>query len=292
MSGMYGTVKPADINIGKDVEVFYHYRPSFNSDDSDFKNFKELDAESVLQPCSAGDDNTLISGLFNLKLDLKNFSRRGIYTIYIRPKEIEVTISNIGVLAAFPDVRGVVFEKNDTNLSDFGGANSLVGYRIEYMNSDGKKNGDFKIITSSNPSECISYALNNSSDKGIKYRYTMSGNQIFCTVTPSLAPTFKPNDLPLIGNSGQKVKLVNTKFNPVMLELEMVEHDNETIAYMLEGDQLVDKDKALITTFNKNGEIYHQSEYGAYKDEYGTPLYEFRKKRDNIDFNQSLDNLE
>ena len=291
MSGMYGTVKPADINIGKDVEVFYHYRPSYNSDDTNFKNFRTLDAESVLYPCGSGDENIPISGLFNLKLPLNEFNKKGIYTIYIRPKEIETTISNIGVLAAFPDVRGVVFEKND-EMTDFQEANSLVGYRIEYLNNSGKKNGNFKIITSSNLSESISYVLNNSSDKGIKYRFTMGGNQIFCTVTPSLAPTFKPNDLPLIGNSGQKVKLVNTKFNPLMIELEMTEHDNETIAYMLEGDQLVDKDKALITTFNKNGEIYHQSEFGAYKDEYGTPLYEFKKTRDNIDFNQSLDNLE
>ena len=153
----------------------------------------------------------------------------------------------------------------------------MVGYRIEYLNGDGEKTGDFKIITSSNLSGPIDVVLNNTSDKGIKYHFTNGGTQIFCTVTPSLAPTFKPNDLPLIGNSGQKVKIVNTKFNPVMIELELVEHDEETITYMLEGNQLVDKDKALITTFNKYGEIYHQSEYGVYKDDYGTPLYEFKK---------------
>ena len=153
-------------------------------------------------------------------------------------------------------------------------------------------NNDFKIITSSNTVEPISYNLNNSYEKGTKYRYTNGGYQIFCTVTPSLAPTFKPNNLPLLGNSGETVKLVNTKFNPIMIELELVEHDDETISYMLEGNQLIDKDNALVTTFNDNGEIYHQSEYGVYKDSYGNPLYEFKKTRDNIDFNQNLDNLE
>lgn len=293
MSGMYGTVKPADINIENDVEVFYYYRPSFNTDDSDFKSFIKIDnASTVLSHCSTNNDNKseVISGLFNLKLPLDKFSKRGIYTIYIRPKEIDTTISNIGVLAAFPDIRGVVFNKED--ISVFSSPNSLVGYRIEYLNEDGEKNGNFKIITSSNLSGPIDVVLNNTSDKGVKYHYTNGGTQIFCTVTPSLAPTFKPNDLPLIGNAGQKVKIVNTKFNPVMIELELVEHDEETITYMLEGNQLVDKDKALITTFNKYGEIYHQSEYGVYKDDYGTPLYEFKKTRDNIDFNQSLDNLE
>lgn len=291
MSGMYGTVKPADINIGNDVEVFYHYRPSYNSDDANFKNFKTLDAKSVLSTCNVGENNESISGLFNLKLPLNEFNRRGIYTIYIRPKEIEAIISNVGVLAAFPDVRGVIFDSSSDNMKGFKTANSLTGYRIEFL-EENQKTGDFKLITSSNMAEAISYVLNNSSDKGVKYRFTMGGQQIFCTVTPSLSPTFKPNDVPFIGNSGQKVKLVNTKFNPVMIELEMVEHDDETITYMLEGNQLIDKDNALITTFNKNGEIYHQSEYGAYKDEYGTPLYEFKKKKDNIDFSQNIENLE
>jgi hypothetical protein len=288
MSGMYGTVKPADINIEKDVEIFYHYRPSINTDDVSFKNFKTLQP-SVLTPCYSGDDtNISISGLFNLKLPLDKFNKKGIYTIYIRPKEISATITDIGTLAAFPDVRGVIFNAN--NLLDFKVANSLVGYRIEYI--DNSKTGEFKIITSSNLSEAMSYPLNNAYEKGTKYRFTDGGGLIFCTVTPSLATTFKPNFLPYIGKTGQEVKLVNTKFNPIMLELEMVEHDDETISYMLEGNQLIDKDNALITTFNKQGEIYHQSEYGAYKDSYGNPLYEFKKVKDNVDFNQNLDNFE
>ena len=41
MSGMYGTVKPADISISNDVEIFYHYRPSMNTDD-EFPEFQEI----------------------------------------------------------------------------------------------------------------------------------------------------------------------------------------------------------------------------------------------------------
>lgn len=293
MAGMYGTIKPADIDIINDVEIFYHYRPSLNSDDTNFANFKQLEASSVLTPCEGSNDEGQvipISGMFNMKLPIEKFGRKGIYTIYIRPREINATINDVGVLAAYPDVRGVVFKSND--LTNFQTNNSLVGYRIEYIGNDNNKTGDFKIITSSNRAEALSYMLTTTSDKGTKYRFTMSGNLIFCTVTPSLAPTFKPNDAPAIGYSGQAVKLVNTKFNPVMIELEMVEHDDETITYMLEGNQLIDKDKALITTFNKDGEIYHQSEYGTYKDEYGNPLYEFKKQTDNIDFNQNMENLE
>ena len=289
MSGVYGTIKPADIDIDNDVEIFYHYRPSYNTDDTDFSNFKELSTSVLTQSRTDGGLN--ISGLFNLKLPLDKFGKRGIYTIYIRPKEIRAKITDVGTLAAYPDVRGVVFSVNGV-LQNFQTNNSLSGYRIEYLNNDGTKTGNFKLISSSNRAEALSYMLTNASDKGTKYRFTMGGNLLFCTVTPSLASTFKPNDLPLIGSAGEDVVIVNTKFNPVMLELEMVEHDAETLSYMLEGDQLIDKDRALITTFNDRGEIFHQSEYGVYKDEYGTPLYEFKKKKDNIDFNQNMSNLE
>lgn len=291
MSGMYGTVKPADINIDNDVEIFYHYRPSFSTDDIDFGNFKTLPT-SVLSKCTTNtnDKNVNISGLFNLKLPLDKFGKKGIYTIYIRPKEIEITLSDVGVLAAYNDIRGLVF-----NAEDLGGLktnNSLVGFRVEYLTGDNNKTGDFKVITSSNTAEPITYMLSNSSDKNTKYRFTNNGRQVFCTVTPSLAPTFKPNSLPLLGSTGETVKLVNTKFNPIMIEIEMVEHDIETVSYMLEGNQLIDKDNALITTFNPNGEIYHQSEFGAYKDEYGNPLYEYKIEKENIDFSQKIENLE
>lgn len=291
MSGMYGTIKPADINIENDVEIFYHYRPSFNSDLVGFNDFRKLDS-SILNTCNMEDDNnSIISGLFNLKLPVDKFDLKGIYTIYIRPKEIDAYIVDVGTLLAYPDVRGVVFNVGG-NLEGLDGTNSLIGYRIEYYNNDGKKNGDFKIITSSNRSELVNGIVNNVYSKNNGYRFTMSGQQLFCTVTPSLAPTFNPNTLPYIGGSGERVKLVNTKFNPVMIELEMVEHDDETISYMLEGNQLIDKDQSLITTFNKDGEIYHQSEYGAYKDKYGNPLYEFKSVKNNIDFNQNFKNLE
>ena len=79
MSGMYGTIKPADIDIINDVEIFYSYRPSYNEDDTNFKGFKTLPS-SILTSCTT-ESNISISGLFNLKLPLNEFSKKGIYTI-------------------------------------------------------------------------------------------------------------------------------------------------------------------------------------------------------------------
>lgn len=42
MTGTYGTVKPSLINPQMDVEIWYHYRPTRNSEDESFKNFKKL----------------------------------------------------------------------------------------------------------------------------------------------------------------------------------------------------------------------------------------------------------
>lgn len=290
MSGVYGTIKPADINIEKDVEVFYHYRPSLNIDDTDFMDFKQGESK-WLTPCKFNKDNegVNISGLFNLKLPMDIFGKKGIYTIYIKPKEKTYNISDIGTLAPYPDVRGVVFNSLE---DEFKSSNALVGYRIEYLDNNGKKTGDFKIITSSHRAEPVAVSLNNTTSKGVKYVYNTKSSSVFCTITPSIAPTYKPNDLPFLGNPGEQVILVNTKFNPIMLELDMVEHDAETIGTFLTGDQLVDKDNALITTFNKDGEIITQSEYGVYKDAYGNPLYEYRKEKPDIDFTQNMEGLE
>ena len=293
MSGVYGTIKPADIDINNDVEILYHYRPSYNVDDTDFSDFKLWGGSSseLLSPCGVENSGGMsISGLFNLRLPMDVFGKKGIYTIYIRPKEIHTTIMDVGVLSAYPDVRGIIFNTNNID-SNFQSSNALVGYRVEYLDNN-KKTNDFKIITSSNLAKAQPYALTSGSDKGVKYTFDMNGSGIFCTVTPSTAPSFKPNSLPNLGYSGDEVVLVNTKFNPIMLEIEMVDHDIDTVTTMLEGNQLIDKDNALITTFNERGEIYHQAEFGVYKDEYGTPLYEYKKTKDDIDFGQNMENLE
>jgi hypothetical protein len=71
----------------------------------------------------------------------------------------------------------------------------------------------------------------------------------------------------------------------------MVSHDIETLSYMLEGDQVTDRDNAIITTYNDKHEIYHQSDYYVLKDKLGEPLYNVKKRRENIDMNQNYDNI-
>ena len=76
-----------------------------------------------------------------------------------------------------------------------------------------------------------------------------------------------------------------------MLDIEMVDHDADTISTMLEGSQLRDLDNGLVTTFNDDNGIYHQSEHFTLKNkETGTPVYEVKQnKMNSIDYSQTLD---
>lgn len=285
-NGTYGTIKPSIITY-KDVDIFYHYRPTRNSDNIDFYEFKKLDSKLLTD---INCDGELLPGMYNLRLPLNVFNQKGFYTIYIKPKEITCKISDVSILASYPDIRGIVINTNDidTEYESLFVNGALVGYRIEYFDND-KRQDYYRIITSSNKCEPINYNLNDTYSKGVKYRYNDTSDLLFLTVTPSSSTSFKSNALPFIGKTNQEIRLINTKFNPVVLEIEMVEHDIETVSTMLEGSQLRNLNSGIITTYNKEGEIYHQSEYGTKKDSYnGSPLYDYRKNRsDSIDFTQS-----
>ena len=43
MNNTYGNVKSAVINPLKDVEIFYHYRPTLNSEDTAYRDFRKIE---------------------------------------------------------------------------------------------------------------------------------------------------------------------------------------------------------------------------------------------------------
>ena len=257
-NGTYGIRKPANITYN-DIDIFYHYRPTRGTEAPGYSEFKnDIKPEEVFSNCYAS--GMPVSGLYNLRLPLKHFGKKGIYTIYIVPKEIETTIVDVITLTGnYTNIRGIVLDSNSVGI---GGNGELVGYRVEYYDGSAKT-GDYRIITSNNKCEPVSQNTAGSAmQKSVRYRFNDSSNLIFCTVTPSTAPSFKSGSLPNIGSTGQMVHLVNTKFNPILLEVEMVTHDADTISIMLEGSQVRNLDEGIITTFDEDGNIYHQAVYG------------------------------
>lgn len=278
-SGTFGSIRPAIIkNIDADVEIFYMYRPSRGETDSDFSEFKQLKASECLMSQKSG--NIELNGLYTLRLPLDKFNKKGFYTVYIRPKEHVLTITDVSTLATYPDIKGIVLKTDKLPEND------LTGYRIEFSD------GTTRLIKSCNFCEPVIVNTGDGYPKATRYNLNVATQSlVFCTVTPSSTPTFKPNAFPYIGTAGTEIKLVNTKFSPKLMEIEMVTHDMDTLSYMLEGDQTNDRDNAIITTYNDKHEIYHQSDYYVLKDKLGKPIYNVRKKRDIIDTNQQYDNI-
>lgn len=296
MNGVYGTTIPSNVTSDM-VDIYYAYHKTRSSDSVADSTFTKLSSTILSNAIYEADDeslDSLLEGMYTLKLPVQIFNRKGFYTVYIKPKEVASNILDVGVLTAFPDIKGIVLDtsmiKDDNTKSKALANNSLVGYRIIYFDDNGSRLPYYRIITSNNKCEPVANNPSNSSDKSYTYRYDDSSTLTFLTVTPSMAPSFKASAEPYIGKVNQKIALVNTDFEPVMLDIEMVDHDADTISYMLEGTQLRNLDGGLVTTFNENNEIYHQSEHYTLKDNYtGNPVYEVRQnKTDNIDFTQDI----
>ena len=298
-TGTYGTIRPADVSP-EDVEIVLNYTPS--RDETDNFVLTKLDAKSILRPYYNNDTTgvnngiEILGGLYNLKLPAEQFNQIGIYTIFIRPAQIRTTILDCGVLSALPNVKGLIFDLNSvpsTYRNKFV-SQGLVGFRIEYLNADGTKIPNFfRIITSSFFCEPVVQNLTNSSQKAIRYRYTDNNtNLLFCTLTPSSAPTNNPNATPYIGQPNQNVIITNTFFNPITLDIEIGEHDFSTLAIALYGNQTKSIDDGVYTLYDNANNIYKQYNLYEIRDQFNELLYEVRQDRgNNIDFSKNFTNI-
>jgi hypothetical protein len=201
-----------------------------------------------------------------------------------------------GVLSALPNVRGIVIDLNSVpveNRNKFINQ-GLIGFRIEYLNSDGTKIPNFfRLITSSFFCEPIVQNLTNTSQKAIRYRYTDNNtNLIFCTLSPSSAPTNKPNAIPYIGQPDQSITITNTFFNPITLDVEIAEHDFSTLAIALFGNQTKSIDDGIYTLYDSQNNIYKQYNLYEIRDQFNSLLYEVRQDRgNNIDYSKNFTNI-
>lgn len=300
MNSTYGIVKPSLVDPSQDVDVFYHYRPSRSSEDTSFKQFKKIsDVSSIFSNSefeNTDESDMRLPGMYNLNLPVSIFGKKGIYTIYIKPKEIRCTIKDVGSLAAYPDVKGIVIDMNEVENQSLFSADKLVGYRVEYFeyeNNGLRRQQYYRLITSNNMCEPVSQNLTSANTNSNGYRFNGSGSLCFMTLTPSTSPSFKSNSKPYIGTPNQKIVITNTKFDPVMIELEMVDHDIETLSIMAEGEQVRNLENGRVSTYNFDGEIYKQMEFFTVKDNYTkNSVAEVKTdKSDNIDNSLDINDL-
>lgn len=289
-TGNYGIIRPSDVT-NEDVQIFYNYSANRQSPAG---AMTELDATSLLQdtssPLVVNGVNSSFSGFKNLILPADTFSALGIYNIIIRPRELTLSIADCGVLSASPDIKGILLRVSDlpTNLSV---ENALIGFRIEYYDQNGKINNLFRIVTSSGRVEPVNQNLNNTNQKAIRYRYNDAGDLIFCTLTPTSSPISLPNKTPFIGSPNQIINLTNTYFDPLHIEVEMVEHDTQTLSYALYGNQSKSVQDGVYTIYDNQNNIYKQYNLFEIQDDNNNPLFEAREIRLNIDETKSFTNI-
>lgn len=298
MNNTYGIVRPSTLDVNNDVEIWYNFKPNRYTNDSQYSAFTQVeDVTSMLSTAKIDDDtNTVLNGMFNLSLPVSIFGNTGIYTIYIKPKEIECEIKDIGALSAYPEIRGIVLDTQSiTEQTTLFQSDNLVGYRIEYLDTDGnnERQDIYRIVTSCNKCEPVSQNLTSANTNSNGYRYNESGTLCFITVTPSLSPSFKPNATPYIGTTSQKIIISNTKFDPISIEIEMVEHDVESLWTSMNGNTIRSLDNGLVTVYNDNNEVFTQHEYYTLKDNYTTnDKYEVKKDREgNISYNDDVEEI-
>jgi hypothetical protein len=299
--GTYGTVRPADVNIN-DIDMYYNYTPNrqssndaiFKLNSTDLLSYATLptDDPNYIDYSTPQAGQNLLSGLFNLRLPATIFSQLGIYTIYIKPKMITVTMVDCGVLSSLPTVKGIVLDVNDLP-DNFKANNGLQGCRIEYLNSDGTKlRNVVRYVVTSNKVVPVSENVGNTTQKAIRYRFDDSGSLMFLQVTPSSSSDVKPNALPYIGIPGTVIQISNTYFNPLVIEVEMVENTLDTIANIVAGEQVKDIQKGILTYYDSDRVITKQFNLYEIKDDVtNVPLYEVKEKRTTIDESQNFDDV-
>jgi len=295
-TGNYGTIRPADVSVD-DVEIYYSYTPNRESLTS--VDLQQLDPLQVLVPTNDPNNSTeIFGGLYTLKLPTSIFGTKGFYNIIIRPKQIRTVIQDCSVLIDNQDVKGIVFDINQVPL-DFQNRfenGNLVGYRVEYLKEQSGTGQDkiqnlFRIITSNNRALPITQNQGNS-NASVAYSFNDNSTSVFCTLTPTSAPSIKPNATPFIGNPQQNVIITNTFFDPIMLEIEMVEFDDETLAYALFSNQTKSLEDGIYTIYNFGNQIYRQYNLYEIKDQFtGKPLFEVREQKFTIDPTKDFDDI-
>jgi hypothetical protein len=297
--GTYGIVRPADVSP-EDVDIYLHFTES--RDVTANFTLKKLNSSNILTPyfhnsnTGGNADVEILGGLYNLKLPVTEFNRKGIYTLMIRPAEIRTIILDCGVLSALPNVKGLIIDINQVP-SQFRNKfvnQGLVGFRIEYLNSDGTKiTNFFRIVTSSFYCEPVISDQSNTSQKAIRYRYVDNPTDLlFLTLSPTSSPSNKPTATPFIGQPNQNIIITNTFFNPITIDIQMAEYDIDTLAIALYGNQTKSIEDGVYTLYDTSGNIYKQYNLFEIRDNFNELLFEVRQdRRDNIDFSKNFTNI-
>lgn len=285
--GIYGTKKLADVDFN-DVDVLYAYSPT-----------RESVTDNQLKPMFSNITNSEFAkyfgadGAYKLKLPASIFNQLGFYVILIKPKTFETNIIDCSfiVTETSEDIqisrRGIVIPK-----LQFQGTGSLIGYQIEYFDNNGIKIKNFhKIITGSDPVSPAQNASVPSQNSTTSYTLNSNGASLFLTLTPDEISLISNNARADLGVAGQKILISNTFFDPIMLEVEMVDQTLKTLSYGIFGNSTRDMENGLFSIFDENNNLYKQYNLLTRKKQFSYGNVDYKEELANINLNQSFNDL-
>lgn len=294
--GTYGTIRPADVDID-DIDIYYNYMPNRYTANNDI--FK-LNSTDLLEYCYLPDDDEtgtggedLLEGMYNLKLPAGIFNKLGIYTLYLKPKKYTTVIVDCSVLSQLPNIKGIVLDMG-TLPEKLRSNNALQGYRVEYIDVNGNKTRNVvRYVVTSNKVSVTTENIGNTSQKVQRYKFDDVGSLLFLQLTPSSASDVKPNSTPFIGNLGQTILLSNTYFNPLVVEIDLVKNNIDTLSNYVMGEQIKDTQKGIVTYYDENRNITNQYNLYQIKENVDDdiPLYEVKEIRDTIDTSENFNEV-
>lgn len=284
--GIYGSKKLADVDFN-DVDIFYAYSASRDvlGDTQMVPLFNSITNNEFRKLLGA-------DGVYKLRLPASIFNKLGFFVVLIKPKTFETTIVDCSIVVTNSDdeiqisKKGIVIPK-----LQFQGRGGLIGYQIEYFDDNGIKIKNFhRIITSS---DLVSISSNSSSSNPSATSYILddNGNQLFLTLTPDELSLITAEQKPDLGKAGQKILISNTFFDPVMIEVEMVDQTIKTLSYGIFGNAIRDMETGVYSIFDEAGNLYKQYNLLQRKKQFTTGILEIKEERANLNLQQNFFSL-
>jgi len=284
--GLYGVNKLADVTID-DVDILYAYSPSR-------EEIGDVQLRPLFNAITNADLRKLIGadGMYKLRLPANVFNKLGYYSVLIKPKTFQTTILDCSYV--------VTNDNNQLNISkkgivipslQFYRNNSLVGYQIEYFDTNGVKiNNLTRIITSS---DLVSVNVNNNTVNQGATTYVLdpAGSILFLTLTPDQGSLISNNVKVDLGVKNQKILISNTFFDPFYVEIEMVDQTIKTLSYALYGNSSRDLQTGILTYFNDQNLIYKQYNLFTRKSAFEYGNIDVREQRSITNFNQEFSQI-
>jgi hypothetical protein len=284
--GIYGSKKLADVDFN-DVDILFAYSPS-----------RETLGETSMRPLFGNITNDEFrkmrgtDGAYKLKLPASIFNRLGFYSVIIKPKVFETEIIDCSNVVTNTDTeiqisdKGIIIPK-----LQFQSTGSLIGYQIEYFDDNGVKIRNLHRIVTSSDLVSVSSTNNSSNASSQTYVLDPNGNQLFLTLTPDENSRISNNQKPDLGKAGQKILISNTFFDPVMLQIEMVDQTIKTLSYGIFGNSTRDLQTGVFSVFDENNNLFRQYNLLSRKSQFTNGIIESKELRTNINLDQNFGDL-